>query len=301
MHTKKIAEKFPSLYRTWDKDSTIYNIVRSFGTQLDEAEKDVDGILRSKWVDTAKGKDLEMLGKIYNMQRRANESDKDYRNRLKTAIQGFKGGGTINAVLTALIIVLNVGLTEIKIIENPSKRLRESISVKPMQVWEMCSKSIKDAENVEVIIEIEEGEYIQNPCIINMDNNEEIKFNGKISYGEKLIIRDNSVTLNGKDITDKISGKKFPTIYRKKMKWRYMESLKTKIGVFDTSRFDESIFPIGISKVAIKFEWLSYQPATFEIYVPKNIMAEKGISENNVTDIINSVKSAGVNAIVKFV
>lgn len=300
MYTKRIAEKFPNLYRTWDKESTIYKIVRCFGTQLDEAEKDLDGILRSKWVDTAKGKDLEMLGEIYNMQRRVNESDKDYRNRLKTAIQGFKGGGTINAILTALIIVLNIDLKEIKIIENPSKRLRESISIKPMQVWEMCSKSIKDAENVEVTIEIEEGEYIQNPCIINIDNNEEIKFNGKISYGEKLIIRDNSVTLNGKDITDKISGNKFPTIYRKKMKWRYIESLKTKIGVFDTSRFNESIFPIGISKVAIKFEWVSYQPATFEIYVPKNIMDEKGISENNVTDIINSVKSAGVNAVVKF-
>jgi len=116
-----------------------------------------------------------------------------------------------------------------------------------------------------------------------------------------LIITKDSVTLNGKDVTDKISGKNFPTIYRKKMKWRYAESLKTKIGVFDTSCFNESIFPIGISKVAINFEWTSYQPATFEIYVPKNIIAEKGISENNVTDIINSVKSTGVNAVVKFI
>jgi len=137
MYAKKIAEKFPSLYRTWDKKSIIYNIVNSFGTQLDEAEKDLDIILRSKWVDTAKGKDLEMLGGIYNIQRRVNESDKDYRNRLKTAIQGFKGGGTINAILAALITVLNVSLNEIKIVENPPKRLQENISVKPMQVWEM--------------------------------------------------------------------------------------------------------------------------------------------------------------------
>lgn len=301
MHTENIVKKFPNLYRIWDKKSTIYNIVSTFGTQLDEIEKELNGILRSKWVDTAKGKDLEMLGEIYNIQRRANESDKDYRNRLKTAIHEFKGGGTINAILTALKIALNIDLKEIKIIENPPKRMVESISVKPTQVWEMCSKSIKDAENVEVTIEIEEGEYIQDPCIINMDNNEDIKFNGKISYGEKLIIRDNSVTLNGKDVSDKISGKKFPTIYRKKTKWRYIESLKTKTGVFDISRFNESIFPIGMSKVAIKFEWTSYQPATFEIYVSKSIIAEKGLSENNVIDIINSVKSAGVNAIVKFI
>lgn len=300
MYTEKIAEKFPNFYRVWDKESTIYNIARSFGIRLDEAEKNLDDILRSKWVDTAKGKDLEMLGGIYNMQRRVNESDKDYRNRLKTAIQGFKGGGTINAILAALIIVLNVSLNEIKIIENPSKRVQEIISVRHAQVWEMCSKSIKDAEDVEVTIEIEEGKDIQNPSIVNEDTNEEIKFNGKISYGEKLIIRDSSASLNGKDVTDKISRKKFPEIYRKKMKWRYIESLKTKIGVFDTSRFNESIFPTGISKVAIKFEWVSYQPATFEIYVPKNTIVEKGISENNVIEIINSVKSAGVNAIVKF-
>lgn len=300
--SEEIINKLPNFYKSWDKESTIFKFVSAFGTQLDESEKDIEGILRAKWVDTAKGKDLEMLGGIYNISRRANESDKDYRNRLKTAIQGFKGGGTINAVLTALRIMLGLDAKyPLKIIENPVKKIQENVKLKSGETWEMSSKSIIDAENVSITIEVNEGDSIKDPKIINMENSDSIAFNGKISSGEKLFITDNSAVIGKNAVEDKLSRKTIPEIPRKKTKWRYTESLKSKIGVFDSARFDEHVFAVDVSTASITFEWTSYQPAAFEVHIPKSIADERGISEESIIDVVNSVKAAGVNAVIKFI
>jgi len=300
--TKEIINKFPSFYNSWDKESTIFKVVSTFGTQLDEAEKDIDVILRSKWVDTAKRKDLEMLGAIYNINRRANEPDKDYRNRLKTAIQGFKGGGTISAIRTSLRIMLGLDPKyPLKIIENPPRKVREDIKVKSGEAWEMSSKSIQDAENVSIEIDVEEGNSIKDPTIINMETDESITFNGNILAEKKLLIKDNSAVLGGKDMTDKLSRKTIPVIPRKKTELRYMESLESKIGIFDSARFDKHVFAVDISTVSIIFDWRAYQPATFEVHIPREIMQERGVSEENIRDVVNSVKATGVNAIIKLI
>ncbi|MDI6729987.1 MAG: hypothetical protein QMD06_00370 [Candidatus Altarchaeum sp.] len=297
--SEEIINKFPNFYKSWDKESTVFKLVSAFGTQLDEFEKDLDGILRSKWVDTSKGKDLEMLGGIYNIHRRVNEPDKDYRNRLKTAIQGFKGGGTINAVLTSLRIMLGLDSKyPLKIIENPVKKIHENIKLKSGETWEMSSKSITCAENAGITIEVNEGDSIKDPKIINMESGDSIAFNGTVSAGEKLFIRDNSAVIGKKDVTDNLSRKTIPEISRKKTKWRYTESLKGKIGVFDSARFDEYVFAVDVSTVSIIFEWTAYQQASFEVQIPKNIIAERGISEKSIIDVLNSVKAAGVNAVI---
>jgi len=152
-------DRFPHFYRVWDEKSVISKVVRSCGKRLDECEGDIGRVLRSRWVDTARGGHLDMLGHVYSMGRRVNETDGEFRNRLKTAIQGFKGGGTINAIANAVRIMLGLSFDyPIRIVENPQKKVVKKVNVKTGEVWRMSSESISDAKpKIKIEVGDEEG------------------------------------------------------------------------------------------------------------------------------------------------
>jgi len=94
--TQRILDRLPLFYRAWDENSIVYNLIFALGKRLDEADKEVTAILRSHWVDTAFGHDLDRMGAVYGFERKQREGDTEYKNRLKQAVIEFKGGGTIN-------------------------------------------------------------------------------------------------------------------------------------------------------------------------------------------------------------
>jgi hypothetical protein len=84
--TKRMLDRLPLFYRSWDRDSLIFNLLFAMGKRLDEADKEVTTILRSHWVDTSFGGNLDRLGAIYGFERKPHEGDSEYRNRLKQAV-----------------------------------------------------------------------------------------------------------------------------------------------------------------------------------------------------------------------
>lgn len=70
-------------------------------------EKDLAWIMRSHWVDTASGKDLDRLGALFSIPR-GKEKDSDYRGRLKTAIISYRGGGTVGSIKMMARIALGL-------------------------------------------------------------------------------------------------------------------------------------------------------------------------------------------------
>jgi hypothetical protein len=71
------------------------------------------------------------------------------------------------------------------------------------------------------------------------------------------------------------------------------------IGVFDTGKFDENTFAVGIPTVKIRFEWVKRQPSTILIKIKSNALLKTGLTELYLERTINSIRAAGVNAIIK--
>jgi len=298
--TKRIIERLPAFYKVWDRRTLLFKIIHSIGKMLDETEKDLDAILLSHWVDTAFREDLDKLGAIFNIKRKLGESDEDFRGRLKRAIVEFKGGGTVSALLTAVKISLGVPMDyPIELIENPPIILYREIDVRTGDTWWFSSNSVLDASpNMLLTVKSEDAKIVK-PTLINLETNESITFNGEIKSGDVFEIKNGKAFLNGIDVSEMLSADKMPILLRKGSEWKYAEVLAENIGVFDQARFDDAIFAVGIPVVSLKFEWTAYQPATFEIRIPKDALTGKSVSE--VEEIVNSIKAAGVKAIIKVI
>jgi len=294
-------ERFPQFYMTWDTESLIYDLVTSMGKRLDEAEKDLDSILRAHWVDTATHGDLDALGQIFSVDRNPGEPDADYRNRLKRAIIEFKGGGTRQAILDS--VRLTLGLPSdypLEMIENPEKEVYREFSVQSGDTWAFSSESIYDEEPViEVSLESEE-DTINKPTIANLDTGEAITFDGKISKAQTLVIEGGKAKVNKREAKGSLSAQRPPMVPRRVTRWAYNEPISEEIGVFDTAVFDESKFAVGIPAVRLGFRWVSRQPATFELRVPRSALT-RSEGFQLAQDAVESIKATGVRAIIKMV
>ena len=110
----KIVERLPRFYRAWDHKSNAASLITSAGKTLDEQNKDLFGIMRSHWIDSAFAESLDRLGSIFRLKRRKNEPDDSFRTRIKYFIIEFMGGGTKEAILaqTSLFLGLREGYQE---------------------------------------------------------------------------------------------------------------------------------------------------------------------------------------------
>ena len=297
--SQSVLERFPSFYKTWDSNSLIYKLVVSMGKRLDEADIELREIMRSHWVDTSYKGDLDGLGCIFNVHRKPEEADDDYRIRLKRAIIEYKGGGTINAILTSLRMTLGLpGDYPIELIENPPIEVYREFLAKPGDTWEFNSESVLDAvPTIEISID-SEGEKITNPTVISIDTGESITFNGIIKKDELLEISQAGAKLGGKSVTSKLSVKKPPTIVRKLSQWSYNEPISEEIGIFDVGVFDQAKFAVGITTVKVGFRWTAQQPATFEIRLPKDAVKDR---IDLAREAVDAIKATGVKALIKVV
>ena len=298
---EKIASRFPHFYLSWDRSSTISSFVSAVGKAMDETEKEYVSIMRSHWVDTASGEDLDRLGALFSIGRGRGETDADYRGRLKTAIISYKGGGTLSSI--RMIARIALGLPQdypIEVRENPEVAMKRTWKVRANSEWTVDPRSIADAEP-EITIALETKDVkISDPTITNLDTGESITFKGVLSYGEALRIGGGRATVNGVDQTQRLSTAKVPKMPRRKTKWQYTESIGANLGVFDRAQFDRSVFAVD-STSSVTFEWKALQPASFEVLVPKALLDKSGAKAAYVQRLIDSVKASGVRGEVKVI
>jgi len=301
VRTQRIIDIFPGFYKTWDSNSLIFRVVSALGKRLDEADKDLAAILRTHWVNTAFKDDIDKLGAIYNIDRKKGETDPEFRARLKRAILEFKGGGTVSAVLSSVKMALGLPMDyPLELIENPPKGICKEFEVRTGETWRLSSESVLDATpNITISVETE-GAKVINPTLTNLDTEDVVTFKGVILSVERLRIENGKAILNDIDVTEKLSTTVKPTLLRKGSTWKYTEPLEEDIGVFDSALFDQSVFAVGIPTVKIAFEWTAYQPATFELRIPQDAVSRKG-DISLVREVVDSIKAAGVQSIIKIV
>jgi hypothetical protein len=266
---------------------------------MDEAEEEITDLMKDHWVDTAKGDELDKLGVLVGSKRIPDENDKHFRARLKRAVNEYKGGGTLSAILEAVKALIGAKSEEdIEIVENPRVKASAEFAVIAGDTWTLGSNSIVD-EQPSLTLTVEEKGQVSNPQIMNMDTGEFITFKGKLESGEQLVIKKNKASIDGRDVTANISSQKTPRLLRKGSTWKYSEALLERIGVFDTAKFDEHTFAVGVPTVRIRFEWIKSEPATFIVQIKSKALRESGLTESFVEMAVNSMKASGVNAIIK--
>src|SRR5262245_18182477 len=105
--TDKLVVLFPDSYAAVETESLLYKLLDVIGAALVRSDEAVKQLLRSHWVDYASGGALDGLGSIYGVERRllrdgALETDDVFRQRLKSIVRLFTGGGTPPAVIGAV-------------------------------------------------------------------------------------------------------------------------------------------------------------------------------------------------------
>lgn len=209
--TKRIAERLPEFYRTWDADSVIFKVLDSVGRSLNEEQKSVFRIMRTHWVDTANGGDLDRLGEIFEIGRRDAETDEDYRARIKNALRQFKGGGTTSSILTLMGDYLGTHPGSFQLDENPENSISVSRKLGGGETWTVGSMSVEDAfPEIEITLE-GEGDVVVNPTIRDVDSDEKAGLKGNFRVGQRLVLSTDSATLDGRDSLSLCFFQRLPT------------------------------------------------------------------------------------------
>jgi len=327
----RITNRLPQFYKVWDKESILFSFIDSFANELRKQNKELLNIQRTHWIDTSYGKNLDLLANIYKLYRKQEESDEDFRNRIKRFLFEFTGGGTKKSILAQTVAYLNLKEeSEMPIlIENPLRIKKKQITIQNGDKIIIQSESIDDKDFLLELSLEEEGFEILDPSVYDQDRNSSIKFNGTLKSGEKLLINteeksvrhikndlridnvindlssnSNSNILfdnknnNGNDnnnifIDDKMM------VPRKKSIWIFKENTTPKLGRFDEALFDENFYEVYVPKCSIKIEWKAKLLSSFELQIESESFERSGVSIDNFSDLINSIKAAGVKAYIE--
>ena len=254
--------------------------------------------MRSHWVDTAGGKDLDGMGAIFGIRRKEGEPDREFRIRLKTAIISYNGGGTIGAIkmLVRIALALPPG-QDIEIVENPVVPMKKSWKVRAGTEFSVNPRSTASSPlDITIAVDTPDAK-ISDPVLKNVTTGEEIRFGGELKHGDVLKISKGMASLNDRDVSSRICGC-IDTLPRRSTQWKYSEAVGANVGTFDSTEFDRSVFAIDIVS-SVTFEWTARKPAAFELYVTKQMLSGAGVTRGYVQDIVDSVKACGVRAEVK--
>jgi len=294
----RMVERLPAFYKAWDPKSNMFAIIRSLAENIDEQKKDLFAIMRSHWVDTAFGEDLDLLGAIFRLKRRKNELDPSFRTRIKYYIVEFMGGGTREAVLAQTSLFLGAKEGEVVMIENPPFPQLIDKAVKNGASWNISSNSIND-ESFLFSFSVEEGDHeLQDPTITDEESGLSLTYKGVVKSGQKLIVNENGeATLDNKDVTKKVTNNGLK-ILRKGSKWSFRESTSPSIGRFDEAVFDTHVFETFVPTAFLRFEWTARLLSSFELKISRNSLVRAGVTKEELEYIVNLVKAAGIRSFI---
>lgn len=296
---ERISGRLPRFYKNWDRTSLFSAFIHSVCEQLDETEQGITKLLEAHWVETANGEELERIGALVRSSPMTHEDEECFRDRLKRAVDEYKGGGTVSVILDEMRRLIGARPGEIEIVENPVTEAAAEFSVVANDTWTLGSSSIEDEQpRLALTVEEEEGE-VSNPQIINIETDQSVVYEGKLKAGELLLIDQAKALLDNTDVTERVKINWPLRLLRKGSVWKYSEALLERIGVFDTAKFDDHTFAVNVPTVSVRFEWKRRQPATFMMRIKAEALARSGMTESYLEKVLKSRKAVGINVIVK--
>ncbi|RWX73727.1 MAG: hypothetical protein Metus_0506 [Candidatus Methanosuratincola subterraneus] len=296
-----MCDRLPKFYKGWDRGSLVYAFISSFASQIDDADDQIAEIMRSHWVDSARGQDLDLLGAAVASKRMQGEGDEKYRSRIRRAVSDYRGGGTVRAILESVMGLIGTSTEgDVEIVENPLLSLSEEVKVMAGETWTISSRTVEDVDP-RISISIEEGGEVKDPTLTNLKTGEVVTFKGTLVGGQELVLSKGRSELNGEDVTGRVEIKGFPRLLREGSVWKYSESLSGLLGVFDSAKFDEHTFTKGIPYLTIRFEWEGHAPASFEVRIRSGALKRSGLGVEDVERFVSKMRAAGVSSRVRVI
>jgi hypothetical protein len=303
--TNELIDLFPDAYAASDPESLLYKVLDSIASELMTADEAVKWLLKSHWVNYAEGKALDGLAAMYGVTRRqlrdgTLEPDSAFRLRLKSVVDLFVGGGTVEAikgaVRSALGLPYNLDRLNLSIsypdlqkdLENLVRVVEFSPTVDSI-LGTVTNHEIDrstelmlavDAESVQetmpqILWKFTQGSG-RNISVTRTDINQGVRSQDSlvIPADATLVLSvesDNSFSavLNGREVADQFTNldgsrpARLPPIPRARSEWKF----RAQSGLYDLTQFDmEETF--DLPQFSVEFLWIRYQPLTFEVYVP---------------------------------
>ena len=114
--TNDILDNLPTY---WKKDSTSknYKFITSFDDNFQDVSDQTANLKLTIQLNTSTGQALTDLGAIFALNRNADESDNDYRARIKAYWPGFSGGGTIVSIKQTVNRMTGIPEDDVNVIE----------------------------------------------------------------------------------------------------------------------------------------------------------------------------------------
>jgi hypothetical protein len=88
---------------------------------------------------------------------------------------------------------------------------------------------------------------------------------------------------------------------RKKSIWVFRENTTPKLGRFDEAHFDEYFYEVYVPKCSLNIEWKAKLLSSFELQIESESFERSGVPIENFSDLINSIKAAGVKAYIEII
>ncbi len=101
-------------------DSSVFKrYIEAFGESIDTHDRGMQFVQFSKYVDIAKGRDLDRVGAIFGeLGRRGTRNDEEYRVYLKSVVNSFSGRGTVSGLKFAIAAAVDTDTSNITIKED---------------------------------------------------------------------------------------------------------------------------------------------------------------------------------------
>jgi hypothetical protein len=125
----KILNRLPNFWNK-EKDSQTAHLIKSFSDELEDYTIEVNNLHSEIYVQTATGKRLDELGRLFKLSRKLNESDDAFRVRIIAYWPGFSGGGTIPAIKSTVNKITGIPEDQVEVEEAspPVMKFRANIS-----------------------------------------------------------------------------------------------------------------------------------------------------------------------------
>jgi hypothetical protein len=349
--TDRLIDLFPDVYAARDREALLYKLLDSAGSELMGADQSIKALLKSHWVDYASGAGLDGLGAIFGVARRrlpdgTLETDAAFRLRLKSIVPLFTGGGTRRSVLGAVrsalgfpfdIRQLNLPpqfaalrtdlenlVTLVEFSPAPQRLVSELVDPSP------GGELILDVPVVSVRLERPRLEWTftrgsgRRLEVELLETGQGVRSEDGLVFpqGQTLFLSANSDgKLNAFLGTTDVSARfhalgggppVLPEVPRQPSHWRF-----TSHGpLFDTAVFDEED-AFNLPLFHIQMSWRSYEPLTFDVYVPYflkavvnelkrqhnfpgDIFVYEGLDLKTIQVVVDQTRAAGVRGDVHF-
>ena len=112
------ADRFVKLLSTAfskDQDSNNYKLLKVVDSEFSNIEQVIRDVKNAHFVDYAFGKSLDYIASLFNLRRRQNETDDQFRTRIKLAFSKISNMATIDDLKEIIAASLNTKTNRVRI------------------------------------------------------------------------------------------------------------------------------------------------------------------------------------------